>query len=67
MLYKVTSIDFDFDFDSDELPTLEEQRQLVDSVCSGDWEANDEDDLIESITDESGWCIYSLTYETVGI
>lgn len=62
MLFKVLSIDFDFTTDDDYSPTLEEQQDIVDSVMSGDWDADDDDDLIESITDETGWCINAITF-----
>ena len=29
----------------------------------GVWEADDEDDLVEEITANAGWCIKSLNYE----
>ena len=29
----------------------------------GVWEAEDEDDLVEEITANAGWCILSLDYE----
>jgi hypothetical protein len=66
MLFKVTSIEFDFTGD-EYPPTLAQQRDLVNSVCLGDWDADSEDDLVESITDETGWCINTLTYDIVNI
>ena len=45
-----------------QLHTLEEQQDIVDSVMSGDWDAEDDDDLIDSITDETGWCINAITF-----
>ena len=32
-------------------------------VTQGEWEADDEDDLIEEITCASGWCIKKIDYE----
>jgi hypothetical protein len=62
MLFKVLSIDFDFTTDTDCSPTLEEQQDIVNSVMSGDWDAEDDDDLIDSITDETGWCVNAITF-----
>lgn len=62
MLFKVLSIDFDFTTDADCPPTLEEQQDIVNSVMSGDWDAEDDDDLVDSITDETGWCINAITF-----
>jgi len=66
MLYKVTSIEFDFTSDDDSL-TPEEQQDIVTSVCSGDWDADNVDDLVECITDETGWCVQNITYKLVNI
>lgn len=66
MLYQVTKIDFDFESDCGS-PTVEEQQEIIASVMSGDWEADSEDDLIESITDETGWCINSIRFEVTDI
>jgi len=66
MLYKVTSIEFDFTSDDDSL-TPEEQQDIVTSVCSGDWDADNVGDLVECITDETGWCVQNITYKLVNI
>ena len=39
------------------------QRQEVVDEHLGVWEADDEDDLVEEITANAGWCIKSLNYE----
>ena len=62
MKYNVTEILFDFEGDFDDPLTLEEQVQITyDNL--GVWEADDEDDLIEEITANAGWCINSIDYE----
>jgi hypothetical protein len=66
MLYQVTEINFDFQSDCGS-PTVEEQREIVASVMSGDWEADSEDDLIESITDETGWCVNTVRFKVSDI
>ena len=59
----VTEVKFDFDEgDIDDPITFEEQVQIIHDNL-GEWEADDEDDLIEEITTASGWCIKSIDYE----
>ena len=63
MKYNVTYVQFDFDDgDFDDPITFEEQVQIIHDNL-GEWEADDEDDLIEEITTASGWCIKSIDYE----
>ena len=50
-----------FDIDDDDI-TLEEYNEIVQDSL-GVWEAEDEDDLIEIITDGTGWCIKSIDYD----
>ena len=63
MLFLITSIEFDFDSDNDLSLTINEQQELITSVLSGDWDAEDEEDLVESITEETGWCIKAISYK----
>ena len=63
MKFLVTEVEFDFDEgDIDDPITFEEQVQIIHDNL-GEWEADDEDDLIEEITTASGWCIKSIDYE----
>ena len=63
MKFLVTEVKFDFDEgDIDDPITFEEQVQIIHDNL-GEWEADDEDDLIEEITSSSGWCIKSIDYE----
>ena len=65
MKFYVTDIEFDFDdseFDEDfKLSKTETDAITRDNL--GVWEADSEDDLIEEITEASGWCIKSIDYE----
>jgi len=65
MQFYVTNIEFDFDdseFDDDfKLSKTETDAIIRDNL--GVWEADNEDDLIEEITEASGWCIKSIDYE----
>ena len=64
MQFLVTDIKFDFNDDLDPIYSIpKEDQQLIINDNIGVWEANDEDDLVEEITANAGWCILSLDYE----
>ena len=44
--------------------SFEEEIELHDSAL-GIWDTSDEDELIEQITELSGWCIKSIDYEII--
>jgi len=60
MHYIVTEITFDFD----ELDALnpDQQQELIDETIGTFWEAEDDDDLIDQISNEIGWCIKTIDY-----
>ena len=63
MNFNVTEVKFDFDEGDFDAPiTFEEQVQIIHDNL-GVWEAEDEDDLIEEVTCNAGWCIKSIDYE----
>ena len=65
MKFLVTDIEFDFDDSNDGESyslTYDEQIEIRDQNL-GVWEADDEDDLIEEVTCNAGWCIKSIDYE----
>ena len=64
MKFNVTDIEFDFDDDYAEESklTFDEEIEIRD-LALGVWDANDEDDLIEEVTCNAGWCIKSIDYE----
>ena len=66
MKFNVIGIEFDLnDSLSEEYPlSFEEEIELQDRVL-GICDALDEDDLIEQITDSTGWCIKSIDYEII--
>ena len=65
MQFQVTQIEFDFD-DLEESQIADEYKQeLTDEMIGSFWEACDEDDLIEEITNETGWCINSIDYRHI--
>jgi len=64
MKFYVSDIEFDFNTDMpDYYSVSEDDQELIVRDNIGVWEADDEDDLIEEITANAGWCIKSLNYE----
>lgn len=61
MQYRITEIDIDFSDSLDDI-TQEEQNEVIDEVMATTWEAVDADDLIEEITNATGWCVNSIDY-----
>ncbi len=61
----VTQIEFDLDDgngdDSYKL-TFDEEIALQDTAL-GIWEVDNEDELVDKITDTVGWCIKSIDYQ----
>ena len=66
MRFNVKDIEFDLNDSLSEEYSLsfEEEIELHDSAL-GIWDTLDEDDLIEQITELSGWCIKSIDYEII--
>jgi len=64
MKFYVSDIEFDFNTDMPDYYSVSyDDQQLIINDNIGVWEADDEDDLIEEITANAGWCIKSLNYE----
>ena len=64
LLFNVTDIQFDFNDDLDPIYSIPEDDQaLIIREHLGVWEADDDEDLIEEITCNAGWCILSVDYE----
>jgi len=64
MQFLVTDIKFDFNSDMPDYYSVSfDDQQLIINDNLGVWEADDEDDLVEEITANAGWCILSLDYE----
>ena len=59
----VTQIEFDFndDYDDDYSLTLDEQKSITNDNL-GIWEVDNEDELVDKISDNSGWCIKKIDY-----
>lgn len=64
MKFYVSDIEFDFNSDMpDYYSVSHDDQQLIINDNLGVWEADDEDDLIEEVTANAGWCIKSINYE----
>ena len=64
MKFYVSDIEFDFNTDMpDYYSVSHDDQQLIINDNLGVWEADDEDDLVEEISANAGWCIKSLNYE----
>lgn len=53
MKYRITSVDYDTDGQEIDLPQI-----FI-------FEADNPDELADMISDETGWCVNSLTYEVI--
>tara|TARA_R100000773_G_C4200771_1_gene103357 strand:+ start:197 stop:403 length:207 start_codon:yes stop_codon:yes gene_type:complete len=64
MKFYVSDIEFDFNSDMPDYYSVSfDDQQLIINDNLGVWDADDEDDLIEEITANAGWCIKSIDYE----
>ena len=59
----VTQIEFDFNdsLSDDYSLTLDEQNSITNDNL-GIWEVDNEDELVDEISDNAGWCIKSIDY-----
>ena len=64
MKFLVTDIKFDFNTDMPDYYSVsfDDQESIINDNL-GVWDAEDENDLVEEITANAGWCILSLDYE----
>ena len=59
----VTSIQFDFNDDHDDYYKLSLDEQIsITNDNLGIWEVDNEDELVDKISDKSGWCIKHIDY-----
>lgn len=65
MMYQITNIEFYLDPGDDSIPDYIQdkvQLELQEEYIGTNWDADDEDDLVEELTCASGWCINSIDY-----
>lgn len=67
MKYKITQIEFDFDDDYDGEGEISDElkEEIYDDVMFRIWEVENEEELVDEITDYSGWCVKSIDYQEV--
>ena len=66
MQFQITEIEFDLDCDAAEEELTEQERvDLYEDYIGTFWEADDADDLVDGITNASGWCINSIDYRII--
>ena len=58
----ITSITFDFTDDDGEL-SAEEQQKIISSVIGKVYEVDDESEIADAISDETGWLVSALDYD----
>ena len=69
MKCKVTQITFDLDPGDDSIPQEhidQVQQELQQDYIGEVFTVDDEDSLVDVISDASGWCINSIEYEVQG-
>ena len=59
--YKITSVEFDFESDG-EYPDQEYQANVIRETMEKLWEADDADELVDQISDHTGWCILNVEF-----
>lgn len=68
MQYQITEITFDLSTDDDSIPQEHVdlvQQELQEEYIGQIITADDEDDLVDEISCQSGWCIESLDYRII--
>lgn len=67
MKYKITQIEFDFDdvYDGEGEISDELKEEIYDDVMFRIWEVEEEEELVDEITDYSGWCVKSIDYQEI--
>lgn len=67
MKYKITQIEFDFDDDYDGEGEISDElkEEIYDDVMFRIWEVEEEEELVDEITDYSGWCVKSIDYQEI--
>jgi len=64
MQYEIKNIEFDFEDSYGQLP-YDEQMEVYKYVFETMWDVDNEDELADLITDQTGWCVKTLEYTVV--
>lgn len=63
MKFQVTEVEFDFEMEDGEYAPQDYQYQVIDETFNAEWEVENEEDLVEEITNQTGWCIKAINYQ----
>jgi hypothetical protein len=71
MLYCVFSVQLDFsdeecwfcDSENEDCEEFAAYRDKLEKSCEGMWEAEDDEDLIEQITEKTNYCVFRIEYQ----
>ena len=59
----VTQVEFDFDDEScGYIPLTKYEEDNIIEQAIGIWEVDDEDELVDKISDTLGWCVKNIDY-----
>jgi len=65
MQVNVNAIEFDFTDETGNDAISPEDQQSIINRCIGNWKTDSEDDLSNTISDATGWCITNVTYSII--
>lgn len=65
MKFQVTEIEFDFEMEDDDYASQDYQQQVIDETFNAEWEVDNEEDLVDEITNQTGWCIKAINYQLI--
>ena len=66
MKLKITGIEFDLTDDCDENIDTELLQERLQNVYVGQfWDVDDDLELVDLISDKSGWCVNSINYKEI--
>ena len=65
MLFQVSSIEFDFETDNGENLTKYEQASIITNTLNSIVQVDDEAEIVDAISDKTGWCIRNIQYKQV--
>lgn len=61
--FKINQIKFDF---TDDALDSESQDEIYDEVLNTIWSVDNEEELVDAISDYTGWCVSFIDYSPVG-
>ncbi len=65
MKIQITEIEFDFSLDSGEEVSKEYKENLGNSYLNKIMEVEEEGDVADAISDETGWCVNHIDYNVI--